>query len=264
MTDQVKLLSQDHAVLILGIAWHTTHDCFMFHLENITLENPVTKRTILPRIARLFDPLGWLGPLIVQAKILMQSLWLLKVDWDDTLPEDIVCKWLTWVKELPHISKIRIPRWTGFTPQTCMIELHGFADASKLAYGAVLYLRLATETEVSTSLQIVKSKVSPVKTFSIPCLELWAAVLLVRIVKTFVDFTDLAVSDVHLWTDSADALFWLKDHPSRWNVFAANRCSEIHTAQPHALWHHVRSKDNPADVLSRGISPLELKDHNLW
>ena len=65
-------------------------------------------------------------------------------------------------------------------------------------------------------------------------------------------------------SDSADVLFWLKDHPSRWNVFVANRCSEIHTAQPHALWHHVRSKDNPADVLSRGISPSELKNHNLW
>ena len=60
VTDQVKLLSQDHAVLILGIAWRTIHDRFMFHLENITLENPVTKRTILSRIAPLFDPLGWL------------------------------------------------------------------------------------------------------------------------------------------------------------------------------------------------------------
>ena len=67
-----------------------------------------------------------------------------------------------------------------------------------------------------------------------------------------------------MWTDSADVLFWLKDHPSRWNVFVANRCSEIHTSQPLALWHHVKSRDNPADVLSRGISLSELKDHNLW
>ena len=183
---------------ILGIAWHTTNDCFMFHLENITQENRVTKRTILSRIARLFDPLGWLGPVIVQAKILMQSLWLLKVDWDDALPEDVVCKWLTWVKELPHISKIRIPRWTGFTPHTRVVELHGFADASKLAYGAVLYLRLATETEVLISLQVAKSKVAPVKTLSIPRIEICAAVLLVRVVKQFVDSTALAISDVHL------------------------------------------------------------------
>ena len=157
--DEVKLFAQDTAVPILGIAWHTTYDCFMFHLEDVVLESPVTKHTVLSRIARLFYPLGWLGPVIIQAKILMQSLWLLKLDWDEALPEDVVCKWSTWIKELPCASIIRIPRWTGFTHQTQVIELHGFADASKLTYSAVLYLRLANETDVSTSLQIVKSKV---------------------------------------------------------------------------------------------------------
>ena len=264
VTDQVKLLSQEHAVPILGIAWHTTPDCFMFHLESITHQNGVTKRSILSRIARLFDPLGWLGPVIVQAKILLQSLWLLKVDWDDPLPETVESRWSTWIKELPQVSKIRIPRWTGFTLLTRVVELHGFADASKSAFGAVLYLRRATEGKVSISLQNTKSKVAPIKTLSIPRLELCAAVLLVRIAKQFIESTTLDISDVHLWTDSADVLFWLKDHPSRWIVFVANRCSEIHTSQRHALWHHVRSKDNPADVLSRGISPSELKDHHLW
>ena len=186
------------------------------------------------------------------------------MDWDEPLPEDVTHKWLTWVKELPQIGEISIPRWTGFTPKTRVTEVHGFADASKLAYGAVLYLRLVTDAEVSISLQVAKSKVAPVKTLSIPRLELCAAVLLVRIVKQFIDSAIFSINDVHLWTDSADVLFWLKDHPSRWNVFVANRCSEIHTVQPHALWHHVRSKVNPADPLSRGVSPSELKNLTLW
>ena len=63
--------------------------------------------------------------------------------------------------------------------------------------------------------------------------------VLTRITKQFLDSTNLVVNDVHLWTDSADVLFWLKDHPSRWNVFVANRCSEIYTSVPHASWHHV-------------------------
>ena len=58
--------------------------------------------------------------------------------------------------------------------------------------------------------------------------------------------------------------FWIKDHPSRWGVFAANRCSEIHTLLPDAYWHHVRSADNPADVISRGIEPSKLASHSLW
>ena len=59
-------------------------------------------------------------------------------------------------------------------------------------------------------------------------------------------------------------LFWLKDHPSRWGVFVANRCSEIHTLLPDAFWHHVRSADNLADVISRGIELSKLASHSLW
>ena len=59
-------------------------------------------------------------------------------------------------------------------------------------------------------------------------------------------------------------LFWLKDHPSRWGVFVANWCNEIHTLLPDAFSHHLRSADNPADVISRGIEPSKLAWHTLW
>ena len=144
------------------------------------------------------------------------------------------------------------------------MELHGFADASKAAYGAVLYLRLLQESVAFTSLQVAKSKVAPVKKLSIPRLELCASLILTRLAKKFLDSTTLDICDVHLWTDSTDVLFWLRDHPSRWNLFIANRCSEIHTSLPNAIWHHVKSKENPADVLSRGTEPFKLQSNELW
>jgi hypothetical protein len=144
------------------------------------------------------------------------------------------------------------------------VELHGFADASKVAYGAVLYLRLMLGSNVSPSLQVTKSKVASVKTLSIPRLELCASLLLTRLARRILDSTKLQIDDVHVWTVSADVLFWLRDHPSRWNTFIANRCSEIHTSLPNAFWHHIRSKDNAADLVARGIDPSKLQTCELW
>ena len=100
---------------------------------------------------------------------------------------------------------------------------------------------------------------------SIPrCLELRAALLLARLTQTFIESFPIKIESIHLWSDSADVLFWLKDQLSRWGVFVANRCSEIHTLLPDAFWHHVRSDDNPVDVILRGIEPQKLASHSLW
>ena len=183
----------------------------------------------------------------------MQSLWILKVSWDEEVPLDISNRWQTWLKDLHSISLIKIPRWSGYTPQCELLEINGFADASKFAYGAVIYLRLIQTQEVVVTLQVTKTRVAPLKTLSIPRLELCAALLLARLTHTFIESFPVKIESIHLWSDSTDVLFSLKDHPSRWGVFVANRCSEIHTLLPDTYWHHVRSADNPADVISRGI-----------
>ena len=199
--------------------------------------------------------MGWLAPIVITAKIIMQSLWILKVSWDEELPLDISNRWQMWLQDLRSISLIKIPRWSGYTPHCELLEIYGFADASKFAYGAVIYLRLIQNQNVLVSLQVAKTRVAPLKTLIIPRLELCAAFLLARLTHTLIESFLIEIKSIYLWSDSADVLFWLKGHPSRWDLFVANRCSEIHTLLPDAYSHHVRSADNLADIISRGIEP---------
>jgi len=144
-------------------------------------------------------------------------------------------------------------------------ELHGFSDASTKAYGAAVYIRLLPRNgPVTASLLIAKSKVAPIKTLSVPRLELSGAVLLSRLMSVVRSNLQLSTLQCHCWTDSTITLAWLKQSPSNWTTFVANRVAEIQTLLPTAIWHHVATADNPADCASRGMRSFDLADRKLW
>lgn len=259
-----SLFDSSSSTPVLGLQWQTSEDAFTFKVNYLPITGKITKRIVLSRIAQIFDPMGWLAPVVVTAKIFMQSLWLLKSSWDDDLPEELSVKWNTWVSKLVAINSIRIPRFTQWSPDASLVEIHGFADASSRAYGAAVYLRVVVRNQAFVTLQIAKTKVAPLKTKSIPRLELCAAQLLARMVHHYCSIMPIGIESVHLWTDSRDVLCWLRDHPARWEVYVANRCADIQTLLPNAYWHHVRSAENPADVASRGIPPDLLGDFSQW
>ncbi|XP_033231938.1 uncharacterized protein LOC117182932 [Belonocnema kinseyi] len=167
---------------VLGILWSPSDDAFHFHINEVHDEIS-TKRSILSAVSKLYDPMGWLAPVTIVAKILLQKLWLQKLDWDHTLPSDLAQEWYDFCTKLPALSRISIPRWTFCGRDTNSIEIHGFSDASRLAYSAVVYSRIISESgEIAVKLLIAKTKVAPIKTVSIPHLELWAATLLTRLI----------------------------------------------------------------------------------
>ncbi|XP_076291883.1 uncharacterized protein LOC143214555 [Lasioglossum baleicum] len=265
-TVQEKVLHCDDTVKVLGVAWNPEIDAFRFKVT-LPPDPACTKRTVLSTIARLFDPLGWVTPTTVYAKILMQQMWLQKCSWDSPLPPVLLERWEKYRLELPMLNSLSISRWTHQTVNFGSCELHGFADASTLAYAATVYLRLINPSgHVIVSLLAAKSKVAPVKPLTVPRLELSAALLLTHLV-VFVRKSLHELPDnipCYCWTDSTITLCWLRQPASKWKTFVANRVAQIETTLPDATWRHVPTDENPADCASRGLLPSQLLPHNLW
>lgn len=97
-----------------------------------------------------------------------------------------------------------------------------------------------------------------------PRLELYVALLLSRLIDVIIPALRLNISWRYLWTDSTFTLAWITAKSSKWKTFVANCVGEIHTFTDRAEWGHVTSNDNPADVLSRGCMPSELKYNTQW
>ncbi|KAF8770994.1 hypothetical protein HNY73_018458 [Argiope bruennichi] len=127
-TEKEYEFSSTDEIKTLRIVWKAKTDCF------------TTKRSVLSIIARLFDPLGLLGPVIIKAKIFMQQLWLLKIDWVKCFPRKKLMKWQEFVTSFTNLNDINIERCTVI-PNTEVTELHGFYDSSEKAYGAAIYAR---------------------------------------------------------------------------------------------------------------------------
>ena len=116
----------------------------------------------------------------------------------------------------------------------------------------------------SCNLLVARAKVTPLKTLTIPRIELCAALLLTRLLSRVIGEFDAKRRRVHAWTDSQIVLAWLRSDPARWNTFEANRVGEIQREAPPAIWSHIPSKENPADLATRGTNPMELSKSTLW
>lgn len=264
-TTHINFDDPESSLKILGLQWNPTTDNFHFHFNS--LDRPCTKRNMLSELARIFDPLGFLAPVTFFTKTLIQKLWSSHMDWDQQPPDEIIRIWTRYKNEMHLLSQIDLPRKILFSECENRCELHGFCDASEKGYAAVVYLRiLRNNKKIEVHLVASKTKVAPLKKLTIPRLELCAAVLLAKLLAYLVPIfkTKISLDKIITWSDSNIVLYWLHSPPSRWKTFVANRVSYIQDKLPHATWLHVKSKNNPADVASRGIFPSEFVNFSTW
>lgn len=248
----------------LGIKYNPLTDNFNYDFKKINSIDRLTKRKIVSLTSTIFDPLGLLSPVVIIPKIIIQELWKSKLNWDQPAPKHAQDKWHQFVKELHSLKNLSIQRLI-INPSYKRVELHGFADASIKAYGACIYLKsILDNKKCQINLVCAKSRVAPLKQISLARLELCAAMLLAELVDRMKTILTISIDKYYLWSDSTIVLAWIRNPSYKWKTFVANRASEIQTITNIKDWRHVKSNENPADMISRGCTLKELQVSSLW
>ncbi|XP_065077335.1 uncharacterized protein LOC135700685 [Ochlerotatus camptorhynchus] len=170
----LELDSSSSSVKTLGLTWEPSTDSFRFSSPMWNESTEITKRCVLSDASRLFDPLGLVGPVIIQAKIFLQDLWKQDCGWDDPLELQLQEYWREYRRNLASLDGIAVPRWIGISRIVVAVELHGFCDVSNKAYGACVFIR----TTATAPLENLKKNK---KSLSTPRLELSSALLLAHL-----------------------------------------------------------------------------------
>ncbi|XP_058816503.1 uncharacterized protein LOC131679777 [Topomyia yanbarensis] len=208
-------LNNTRTIKVLGIYWQPCSDEFLFFS---TIPNQIfqpTKRTMLSQIASIFDPLGLLAPIVIKAKMAMQQIWELKVDWDEAPPGELVQVLLTFVQSLSDLNSLQVPRQVIGTQATSRLYLHGFSEASERAMDACVYIRaIDNDGNTSSHLLCAKSKLAPIGNgrTTLPQLELCAAVILSRLIANVKEALTIPFHEIRAYSDSTVALAWIRLH----------------------------------------------------
>lgn len=202
LSDSLELSKES---TVLGLSWCPKSDTIKFSTDIVNAPQ-ITKRTIISMTCKVFDPLGLLCAFIIKAKIILQQLWSAKLGWDDPVPEIITKKWLNFINNLPLLANIKLCRYTLCEfPQ--VIDLHCFVDASKDAFSACVYLRSADQDQMITvRLLCAKARVAPLKSLTIPRLELMGAYLGAQLCAKVLKSLRCNIVRKTIWTDSTVVL----------------------------------------------------------
>lgn len=271
--DRERCLEIDDKEIVktLGVMWEPNGDEFHFtyHTQNET--KILTKNVVLSQLARMYDPMGLLAPIVTRGKVFFQAICKAKIPWDTALPNELKESWENYVQSLQEVKRLKFRRSIfEFARTEVDIQLHGFCDASQIAYGACCYVRVVYNNDtVSMTLFQARSRVTPLKkeTMDITRLELEAALLLSSMIDDLLKnvLSEVNISKVYCWTDSSVVFHWIHSEAHEFEVFVRNRVAKIQRSSTAIEWRHVCGEYNPADLISRG-EPIEtiLEKELLW
>ncbi|XP_055590061.1 uncharacterized protein LOC129742214 [Uranotaenia lowii] len=259
---------------VLGLWWCTKSDSFTFKVNWERLDRDLlngarkpTKREVLRILMTIYDPLGLIANYLMFLKVLLQEIWRSGIEWDEQILSKEHEKWLTWVKILPRVESLKIPRCYHTLDEAradVSVELHTFADASENGIAAVVYIRYKQGEQVQCSLVGSKTRVSPLVYMTIPRLELQAAVLGVRVAASVQNSLSVTVSQRVFWSDSRNTLAWIRSDHRRYSPFVAARVSTILENSVVSEWRWVPTKLNPADDGTKWKREPDMCDGSRW
>ena len=258
---------------VLGVTWDFKIDYFLVNFGVIVekVKNP-TKRTVLRIIAKIFDPLGLCSPVVLVGKLIFQEFCRRDIGWDENAPDDLQQRWNAWIDDLISGETFSLPRCYE-KRKIAKSSLIGFSDGSSYAYAATVYLRNELENgEISTILVCSKARVAPLekvepKKFTVPRLELLGCYVLAHLMETVensLSTDNFAISEKRYYTDATICLGRLQGVNKEHKQWVGSRVRKILSKSQSSEWFYVPSKENAADLPSRGCTLLELQNNTMW
>ena len=252
---------------ILGLTWDKKEDELLIEMPEYPEEIPVTKRSIISHLGKMYDPLGIASPTMAEGKRVFRQVCDQNKSWNSEVSEPLRSDWLRWTRQL---RSVKLPRAVAKNLKRInAVYLHIFADASNLACSCVTVAVIEQTTGTVKGLLASKSRISKRNT-SIPRLELVSGQMAANMARNIclalkrTPMVSVTVS-VTVWMDSLVALFWISNPAKSWKVFVANRVRKIAsiTAEIGIQWKYCPTKDNIADLGSRGAS-IDRMERGGW
>ena len=242
---------------LLGVYWNKELDEIGITIPKTADEG--TKREILAFLAKLYDVMGLISPVILKGKLIFRELCELKIGWDKEVPPELRTRWIKWKSKLPDI--VTVPRSITLHREPIMtIDIHCFGDASKEGCCAAVYVVVHQESGSNQGLLVSNARLSK-RNLTIPRLELVAAHMVANSLENVREaLSRYQVTKVVGWSDSTTALHWIRGR-GKYKQFVSNRVKKI-LSKRDIVWRHVPGKENPSDVGSRGCDGDQLDE--LW
>lgn len=219
---------------------------------------------MLSTINSIFDPLGFVAPVLLGGKILLHNALTKNIGWDELMSEDLLSEWEKWKVSLKDLESLE-RRFSTFPLKDAITkELHMYSDASKEAIGTVAYLKIYdSQGNSEHGFVMGKSKIAPSHGHTIPSLELCAAVLAVEVANFLVEHLDITVDKTRFYTDSMVVLGYINNETRRFYTYVSNRVDKIRKSSEASQWSYVRTHNNPADQATRPTTASNL-ENSIW
>ncbi|XP_047737076.1 uncharacterized protein LOC125178101 [Hyalella azteca] len=258
---------------VLGYQYYPATDTMcVSRMSPVSTEGTATKRKVLSQLAKVFDPLGLVTPALVSSKIFLRKLWLAKYAWDDPLNEEHCQEWQTISSNVQQLTNFSFQRKTIDSDKEVSLIL--FSDASQTSYGCAMYAVQQYDDHCNSNLIFSKNKIAPIKSKSVPTLELLAVFLAFKCLFSILESEKFKVSSVTFGIDAQIVLSWiLTNKVKAKNVFARNRVKDISEFRVElekkygldAKFRFIPTELNPADLVTRDVNIVEFqKKFQFW
>ncbi|MCP4260741.1 MAG: hypothetical protein GY774_24930, partial [Planctomycetes bacterium] len=242
-----------------------TFECPKLKIKFDPPTQPPTRRGILSYVMSPFDPRGIALPYMLDMKLLVQEMFGKDWSWDTEISGPLLDKWTSWVSELPALRDFSYSRPLIPEPGYHSIYLCTFTDASERGYAASCYIVCEYDDHTTVKFALGKVRVAPKqKLITIPRLELLGAVVGVEAAALVKTELGVEFTGIYFWTDSTTVLHWVNNPDLQLKAFVANRVAKVIEGSGGATWNYVPTKENPADIGSRGLRPSDVDGIRPW